>query len=178
MSDRFFFSLLIILFSLSLSSELSLVFQSDIAYFNAGDDVVLSCHLEPAISATSMEIMWWNKEDLVFHCKDGQMIESYEGRVSLSLQDVMWLTLRDVRRSQKGLCICEVIYDCQTLQDTIFISFSCKYSNKHVSNMNGQEKTIDNYDEHWLSLSIQELERGTLSLTSRNDQQSDRKIHM
>lgn len=102
------------------------------------------CHVILSQPSALMEIMW-NKEDLVCHCKDGQMIESCEGRVSLSLQDRMCLWLWDVRRSQKGLCICEVIYECQTLQDTICISFSCKYSNKHVSNMNGQEKTIDNY---------------------------------
>lgn len=97
----------------------------------------MPCHLEPAIRPASMEIMWWNEEDLVCHCKDGQMIESYEGRVSLSLQDLhngnVSLTLRDVRRSQKGLCICEVSHECQTLQDTVFLSISCKYSNKHVS---------------------------------------------
>lgn len=126
-----------ILFFLHLSSsELSLVCQSDIVYFNPGDDVVLSCHLKPAISAASMEIMWWNKEDLVCHYKDGQMIESCEGRVSLSLKDLLngnvSLTLRDVRRSQKGLCICQVIHECQTLQDTVFLHISCKSSTKHV----------------------------------------------
>jgi len=31
---------------------------------------------------------WWNKEDLLCHYMDGQMIESYEGRASLSLQDL------------------------------------------------------------------------------------------
>lgn len=118
------------------SSELSLVCQSDIAYFNPGDDVVLSCHLKPAISAASMEIMWWNKEDLVFHYKDGWVKVGYEGRVNLSLDDLqngnVSLILRDVRRSQKGLCICEVIHEFQTLQDTVFLHISCKYSNKHV----------------------------------------------
>lgn len=37
---------------------------------------------------------------------------------------------------------------------------------------NGQEKTNDNY-EHRLSLSVQELEKGNLSLTLRNFQPSD-----
>uniref|UniRef100_A0A672KW81 Ig-like domain-containing protein n=1 Tax=Sinocyclocheilus grahami TaxID=75366 RepID=A0A672KW81_SINGR len=87
-------------------------------------DDVLSCHLEPAISAASMEIKWWNKSDLVCHYKDRQMTVSrdYEGRVSLPLQELhngnVSLTLRDVRRnvqqSDSGDYKCKLFHDrCQ-----------------------------------------------------------------
>ncbi len=46
------------------SSELSLVCSAEIVYSDPGDDVVLSCHLEPAISAVSMEIKWRNRADM------------------------------------------------------------------------------------------------------------------
>ncbi|RXN21800.1 butyrophilin 2 isoform X1 [Labeo rohita] len=58
-----------------------------------------------------MEIQWWHKEDLVFYYKKGRVTVNidYEGRVSLPLQDLqngnVSLTLRDVRKSQKGLYI-------------------------------------------------------------------------
>ncbi|XP_026114278.1 uncharacterized protein LOC113092762 [Carassius auratus] len=112
------------------SQELSLVFPSEIVYFDAGDDAVLSCHFEPAISAASMEIKWWKKADLVCHYKNGQVTvnRDYEGRVNLSLEDLhngnLSLTLRDVRSSQMGLYICEVIYECQKIQDTVFLNIS------------------------------------------------------
>ncbi|KAK7123400.1 hypothetical protein R3I93_021732 [Phoxinus phoxinus] len=200
--------------------ELSLVFPTDIIFCDPGDDVVLSCHLKPAISAISMEIKLWNKEDLVCHYKDGQMIESYEGRVSLSLLDLhngnVSLTLRDVRRSQRGNYICEVIHECQTIKQNIFLhirseDFSLVIPNGtvfakpgedvilpvHLSPetsavsmnikwfreseviyqyMNGQEKTVINY-ENRVSLSIQELEKGNLSLMLRNVQVSDSGIY-
>ncbi|XP_016380575.1 uncharacterized protein LOC107718123 [Sinocyclocheilus rhinocerous] len=111
-------------------TELSVVCQSDIVFSHPGDDVVLSCHLKPAISAASMEIQWWHKEDPVFHYKNGQVTMNidYEGRVSLPLQDLqngnVSLTLRDVRSSQKGLYICEVTHESQSIQDTVFLHIS------------------------------------------------------
>ncbi|ROI16422.1 Butyrophilin-like protein 2, partial [Anabarilius grahami] len=182
-----------------------------------GDDVVLSCHLNPAISAASMEIMWWNKANLVCHYKDGQMTMSkdFEGRVSLSLEDLqngnVFLTLRDVRRSHMGHYICEVIHEWRAIKEYFFLYTNCLSEDfslvipvfaapgsdvilpVHLSPetsgvsmtvrwfreteliyqyMNGQEKTNDNYEKR-LSLSIQELERGNLSLTLRNFQPSD-----
>ncbi|XP_042570641.1 uncharacterized protein LOC122135404 isoform X2 [Cyprinus carpio] len=112
------------------SQGLSVVCQSDIVFSHPGDDVVLSCHLKPAISAASMEIQWWHKEDPVFHYKNGQMTVNidFEGRVSLPLQDLqngnVSLTLRDIRSSQKGLYICEVTHESQSIQDTVFLHIS------------------------------------------------------
>ncbi|XP_026114285.1 butyrophilin-like protein 2 isoform X2 [Carassius auratus] len=112
------------------SQGLSVVCQSDIVFSHPGDDVVLSCHLNPAVSAASMEIQWWHKEDLVFHYKNGKMTVNidFEGRVSLPLQDLqngnLSLTLRDVRSSQKGLYICEVTHESQSIQDTVFLHIS------------------------------------------------------
>ncbi|XP_039504180.1 uncharacterized protein LOC120460479 isoform X1 [Pimephales promelas] len=109
------------------SQDLTLVCPSDFVVCDFGDDVVLSCHLQPAISAASMEIKWQYRADLVCHYKDGQMTvsEDYEGRVSLSLQDLhngnVSLILRDVRRSQMGLYICEVIHEWQTMKEYIFL---------------------------------------------------------
>lgn len=128
---------IIIIFSL-FSSELTVVCQSDIVFSHPGDEVVLSCHIKPAISAASMEIQWWHKEDPVFHYKDGRVTVNidFEGRVSLLFEDLrngnVSLTLRDVRRSQKGLYICEVIHESQSIQDTVFLHISCKYSTKHI----------------------------------------------
>ncbi|XP_058620968.1 butyrophilin subfamily 1 member A1-like isoform X2 [Onychostoma macrolepis] len=73
-----------------------------------------------------MEIKWWNKTDLVCHYKDGQMTvnRDYEGRVSLSLEDLhngnVYLTLRDIRRSLKGHYICEVTDEYRTVKEYIF----------------------------------------------------------
>lgn len=110
--------------------ELALVCPSDIIFCGPGNDAVLSCHLEPAINAGSLEIKWWNKSDLVCHYKDGQVTVSrdYEGRVSLSLQELhngnVSLTLRDVKRSQRGIYICEVIHGCQTIKEYICLHIS------------------------------------------------------
>ncbi|XP_051543152.1 uncharacterized protein LOC127434436 isoform X1 [Myxocyprinus asiaticus] len=110
--------------------EFSLVCQTDIVFADPGDDVVLACRLEPAISAAAMEIKWLNKADLVCHYKDGQVTESrgYEGRVSLSLQDLqrgnVSLTLRDIRGLQRGLYICEVIHEWQTKREYVFLYIS------------------------------------------------------
>ncbi len=81
-----------------------------------------------------MEIKWRNRADMICHYKDKQMTEirGYDGRVSLSLQDLpngkVSLTLRDIRTSQKGLYICEVIHEGQTLKEYISLYVSCKYS--------------------------------------------------
>lgn len=129
------FLLTIIQFS-QFSSELSLVCQSDIVYYNPGDDVVLPCRLEPAINAVSMEIKWWIRGDLICHYEDGQvkMNRDDRGRVSLSVKELhsgnVSLILKDVRRSQKGLCLCEVIHAQQTIQEVVFLHISGKYSNK------------------------------------------------
>ncbi|XP_048010418.1 uncharacterized protein LOC125244369 [Megalobrama amblycephala] len=163
-----------------------------------------------------MEIKWWKKQDLVCHYKDGQMTVNCEGRVSFSWQDLLngnvSLTLRDVRRSQKGHYICEVIHESRTIKEYIFLHISSEDISLVVPNgivsadpgsdvilpvhlspetsavsitvrwfreteliyqyKNRQEETNDIY-EHRLSLSIQELERGNLSLTLRNVQKSD-----
>lgn len=133
MTDKntfFFFSISSL--SLFSSSDLSLVCPSNIVFFDLGDDAVLWCHLKPTICAASMEIKWRNKEDLVCHYKNGQMIKSYEGRVSLSLHDLhngnVSLTLKDVRRSQGGHYNCEVICENHTMRECIFLYINSKYS--------------------------------------------------
>ncbi|XP_059391392.1 butyrophilin-like protein 2 [Carassius carassius] len=112
------------------SQGLSVVCQSDIIFSHPGDDVVLSCHLNPAVSAASMEIQWWHKQDPVFLYKNRQVTVNidFEGRVSLPLQNLqngnLSLTLRDIRSSQKGLYICEVTHESQSIQDTVFLHIS------------------------------------------------------
>ncbi|XP_043082254.1 uncharacterized protein LOC122329762 [Puntigrus tetrazona] len=112
------------------SQELSAVCQSDIVFSHPGDEAVLSCHLRPAVSAVSMEIQWWHKMDPVIHYKDGRVTVNidFEGRVSLPLENLLngnvSLTLRDVRSSQKGLYICEVIHENQIIQNTAFLHIS------------------------------------------------------
>ncbi|XP_067233758.1 uncharacterized protein [Chanodichthys erythropterus] len=144
--------------------ELSLVCQSDIAYFNPGDDVVLSCHLNPAISAASMEIMWWNKEDLVCHCKDGQMIESSE--------DISLVVPNGTVSADPGS---DVVLPVHLSPETSAVSMTVRWFRETeliYQYKNRQEKTNDNYEKQ-VSLSIQELERGNLSLTLRNFEPSD-----
>ncbi|XP_056307216.1 uncharacterized protein LOC130218954 [Danio aesculapii] len=104
---------------------LSLVCPYDIVFCHVGDDVILLCNLHPAISAVSMEIKWWFRADLVCHYKDGQVMENYEGRASLSVEELhngnVSLTLRDVRSLQKGLYFCEVNDQCHSLKEFIFL---------------------------------------------------------
>nr|XP_021326071.1 uncharacterized protein LOC110438362 [Danio rerio] len=198
------------------TQELSLVCPSDIVFCDSGEDVVLLCRLDPSISAVSMEIMWKNKADLICHYKNERVIENYEGRVSLSVDELcngnVSLTLRDIRRSQRGLYICEVIHRCQTLKEYIFLNISSEDFNivvptdpviadpgddvtlpVHLSPetsalsmtirwyreteliyhfKSGQEETHGAYESR-VSLSIQQLRRGNVSLTLRNVQQSD-----
>ncbi|KAI2645377.1 Butyrophilin subfamily 2 member A2 [Labeo rohita] len=191
------------------SLELSVVCQSDIVFSHPGDDVVLSCHLKPAISAASMEIQWWHKEDLVFYYKKGQVTVNidFEGRVSLPLQDLqngnVSLTLRDVKKSQKGLYICNVIHETVDFSlvvptgpvsaapgENVILPVHLSPESSVVSMeirwfkgteliyqyTNRQEMTNNDYKNR-VSLSIQELERGSLTLTLRNVQQADSGVY-
>ncbi|XP_073719691.1 butyrophilin-like protein 2 [Misgurnus anguillicaudatus] len=110
--------------------EFSLVCQCDIEFADPGDDVVLSCQLQPAMSAASMEIKWKYRGDLICHYKDGQMTvsEGYEDKVSLSLLDLqngdVSLKLRDIQLSQRGAYTCEVISEWQAKEEYIFLHLS------------------------------------------------------
>lgn len=115
------------------STDLSLVCLSDLVHSHPEDDVLLSCCLDPAISAHSMEIKWWHENRLVCHYEDGQMTGNvdYEGGASLSAEDLhtgnVSLILRSITKSQRGLYRCEVIHRWQTISKHIFLQISCKY---------------------------------------------------
>nr|XP_009295898.1 uncharacterized protein LOC101882128 isoform X2 [Danio rerio] len=133
--------------------NLSLVCLSDLVHSHPEDDVLLSCCLDPAISAHSMEIKWWHENRLVCHYEDGQMTGNvdYEGGASLSAEDLhtgnVSLILRSITKSQRGLYRCEVIHRWQTISKHIFlqissVNFSLVLPPKPVSVSTGRDVTL------------------------------------
>lgn len=121
------------------NQELSLVCSSDLVQSHPGDDAVLSCYLDPPISAVSMEIRWWREDDLVCHYQNKQMTINldYMNRVRLSAEDLgignVSLTVRDIQSSQSGSYRCEVIHEGQTLKKHIFLCVISEDNNLVVS---------------------------------------------
>ncbi|KAF7709012.1 muscle M-line assembly protein unc-89-like isoform X2 [Silurus meridionalis] len=79
-----------------------------------GDDVTLSCHLSPQMSAVAMEIRWFKETECICVCQNGQVNEGkgYEGRVSLYTKELedgnVSLLLRNGQESDDGKYTCEV----------------------------------------------------------------------
>ncbi|KAI5608208.1 butyrophilin-like protein 8 isoform X1, partial [Silurus asotus] len=79
-----------------------------------GDDVTLSCHLFPQMSAVAMEIRWFKEAECICVCQNGQVNEGngYESRVSLYTKELedgnVSLLLRNVQESDDGKYTCEV----------------------------------------------------------------------
>ncbi|KAI2648794.1 V-set and immunoglobulin domain-containing protein 1 [Labeo rohita] len=140
------------------------------------------------LSQLSVLLQWRSnggiKNDLVCHYRNGQMIKSYEGRAGLSLQDLhngnVSLTLKDVRRSQGGHYNCETSvlwfllewYLLSLDQMSFYLLISHLKPVLCLWKSDGQEMTNNDHVTR-VSLSIQELRSGNLSLTLRNVQPSD-----
>uniref|UniRef100_A0A8C7CSF1 Ig-like domain-containing protein n=2 Tax=Oncorhynchus kisutch TaxID=8019 RepID=A0A8C7CSF1_ONCKI len=83
---------------------------------NVGEEVTLPCHLSPDTSAVATTIRWFKGTECIYLYKNGQLTErsGYEGRVSLITQELergnVSLRLRDFRRSDRGVYICQVIH--------------------------------------------------------------------
>ncbi|XP_038842421.1 butyrophilin subfamily 1 member A1-like [Salvelinus namaycush] len=83
---------------------------------DVGEEVTLPCHLSPDTSAVAMTIRWFKETECIYLYKNGQVTErsGYEGRVSLITQELergnVSLRLRDIRRSDRGVYICQVIH--------------------------------------------------------------------
>uniref|UniRef100_A0A8C7CFX1 Trichohyalin-like n=1 Tax=Oncorhynchus kisutch TaxID=8019 RepID=A0A8C7CFX1_ONCKI len=81
-----------------------------------GEEVTLPCHLSPDTSAVATTIRWFKGTECIYLYKNGQVTErsGYEGRVSLITQELergnVSLRLRDIRRSDGGVYICQVIH--------------------------------------------------------------------
>ncbi|KAM9488578.1 butyrophilin-like protein 2 [Clarias gariepinus] len=81
-----------------------------------GDDVTLSCHLSPKISAVAMEIRWFKGTDCICLYQNRQVKEGkgYEGRVSLFTHELeegnVSLMLRNVQESDSGEYKCKVAH--------------------------------------------------------------------
>ncbi|XP_071014666.1 myelin-oligodendrocyte glycoprotein-like [Oncorhynchus clarkii lewisi] len=81
-----------------------------------GEEVTLPCHLSPDTSAVATTIRWFKGTECIYLYKNGQVTErsGYEGRVSLITQELergnVSLRLRDCRRSDRGVYICQVIH--------------------------------------------------------------------
>ncbi|XP_036835165.1 trichohyalin isoform X8 [Oncorhynchus mykiss] len=83
---------------------------------DVGEEVTLPCHLSPDTSAVATTIRWFKGTECIYLYKNGQVTErsGYEGRVSLINQELergnVSLRLRDIRRSDRGVYICQVIH--------------------------------------------------------------------
>ncbi|XP_069044009.1 butyrophilin subfamily 1 member A1-like isoform X2 [Lepisosteus oculatus] len=84
-----------------------------------GEDAVLPCYLSPEISAKDLQIRWFRKDNIGLVClhESGQynfegQSPDYRDRAGLFLQELhrgnVSLTLRDVRRSDRGQYKCMV----------------------------------------------------------------------
>uniref|UniRef100_A0A671NER4 Ig-like domain-containing protein n=1 Tax=Sinocyclocheilus anshuiensis TaxID=1608454 RepID=A0A671NER4_9TELE len=84
-----------------------------------GSDIIVPCHLSPEISAVDMEIKWFKETDCV----------GYKGRVSLFTEELdggnVSLQLRDFRRSDVGVYLCQVTSTDRTAEITIRVV--CEY---------------------------------------------------
>ncbi|KAM9544503.1 uncharacterized protein ACWYII_035845 isoform 1-T1 [Salvelinus alpinus] len=83
---------------------------------DVGKEVTLPCHLSPDTSAVATTIRWFKRTECIYLYKNGHVTErsGYEGRVSLITQELergnVSLRLRDFRRSDRGVYICQVIH--------------------------------------------------------------------
>uniref|UniRef100_A0A672NJV0 Ig-like domain-containing protein n=1 Tax=Sinocyclocheilus grahami TaxID=75366 RepID=A0A672NJV0_SINGR len=96
-----------------------------------GSDITVPCHLSPEISAVDMEIKWLKQTDCVCLYKNRQMFEGrgYKGRLSLFTEELdggnVSLQLRDFRRSDVGVYLCQVTSTDRTEEITIRVV--CEY---------------------------------------------------
>ncbi|XP_045567969.1 trichohyalin isoform X1 [Salmo salar] len=90
--------------------------SGDYVEADVGKEVTLPCHLSPDTSAVATTIRWFKETECIYLYKNGQVTErsGYEGRVSLITQELergnVSLRLRDFRRSDTGVYICQVIH--------------------------------------------------------------------
>ncbi|XP_038839523.1 trichohyalin-like [Salvelinus namaycush] len=90
--------------------------SEDCLEVKVGEEVTLPCHLSPDTSAVDTTIRWFKGTECIYLCKNGQVTErsGYEGRVSLITQELergnVSLRLRDFRRSDTGVYVCQVIH--------------------------------------------------------------------
>ncbi|XP_071260417.1 myelin-oligodendrocyte glycoprotein-like isoform X1 [Salvelinus alpinus] len=90
--------------------------SEDYVWADFGEEVTLPCHLSPDTSAVATTIRWFKETECIYLYKNGQVTETsgYEGRVSLITQELergnVSLRLRDFRRSDRGVYICQVIH--------------------------------------------------------------------
>ncbi|XP_073696886.1 uncharacterized protein [Garra rufa] len=101
--------------------------ESQSAEVKLGSDVTLPCHLSPEISAVDMEIRWFKETDCVCLYMDGQMIPGMlcKGRVALNKEierGNVSLELKDVRESDSGDYLCQVISGDRTEEKTVKLS--------------------------------------------------------
>ncbi|XP_045081373.1 butyrophilin subfamily 1 member A1-like [Coregonus clupeaformis] len=92
---------------------------------DVGEDVTLPCHLSHEASDVAMTIRWFKETECIYLYKKGQVTErsAYEGRVSLITQELergnVSLRLRDIRESDRGYYICQVIHGEQKEEDAV-----------------------------------------------------------
>uniref|UniRef100_A0A8C7T1F4 Ig-like domain-containing protein n=1 Tax=Oncorhynchus mykiss TaxID=8022 RepID=A0A8C7T1F4_ONCMY len=90
--------------------------SEDYVWTDVDEEVTLPCHLSPDTSAVATTIRWFKGTECIYLYKNGQVTErsGYEGRVSLITQELergnVSLRLRDFRRSDTGVYICQVIH--------------------------------------------------------------------
>ncbi|XP_073716756.1 uncharacterized protein [Misgurnus anguillicaudatus] len=91
-----------------------------------GSDFTVLCHLSPEISAVDMEIRWFKETDCVCIYKNRHMIEGrgYEGRVNLFTNELqergdVSLQLKNFKRTDAGLYLCQVISESTTVEITV-----------------------------------------------------------
>ncbi|XP_064867194.1 WD repeat-containing protein 87-like [Oncorhynchus nerka] len=110
---------------------------------DVGEEVTLPCHLSPDTSAVATTIRWFKRTECIYLYKNGQVTErsGYEGRVSLITQELetgnVSLRLRDFRRSDTGVYICQVIHGEQKEEAAVGLWIrGCKCSRTPVMFLN------------------------------------------
>ncbi|KAF5894329.1 butyrophilin-like protein 2, partial [Clarias magur] len=90
-----------------------------------GDDVTLSCHLSPKMSAVAMEIRWFKGTGCICVYQNGQVKEGkgYEGRVSLFTHELeegnVSLMLTNVLVTDSGEYKCKVVHGGDKVENAV-----------------------------------------------------------
>ncbi|XP_038842041.1 scaffold attachment factor B2-like isoform X2 [Salvelinus namaycush] len=101
--------------------------SEDKVWANISEYVTLPFHLPPDTSAVATTIRWFKETECIYLYKNGQVTErsDYEGRLSLITQELergnVSLRLRDFRRSDRGVYICQVIHGVQKEEAAAFL---------------------------------------------------------
>ncbi|XP_066578294.1 uncharacterized protein LOC136768145 [Amia ocellicauda] len=167
-----------------------------------GSDIVLPCQLSPSVSAEAMEVRWFREtlSDLIYVYKDWKETEDskYKGRVNLFHEQLgqgnVSLFLRDIRIADAGVYTyqfylvvplaplivhkgSDIVLPCQLSPSISTADMDLRWFRETLTEpiylYKDGKKTEGSEHKGRVSLFLQELDRGNVSLILRNARISD-----